>query len=203
MIRKQKNLESEIEKLQSQLLSNNDLAEINRNLSNITPNEIGRLETAKRQREDEENAAKNEKERLVRELATLQTQKTSKKEEKTQKENEETAANHQKEKLEAESKYLDQFITFLGHLEYNDDIWKSNEENEDEEQSQIDVVEVFIDHNPPINNVLIKQLINQLQNESKDISFELFQAVNDINLKEEEIKATENNLELMEIKKIY
>ncbi|CCP88459.1 hypothetical protein S231_00020 [Candidatus Phytoplasma solani] len=171
------NLESEIKKLHSQLLSNNNnLDEINLNLSKITPNEIGRL---------------------VRELETLQ----SKEEAKTQEENKETAARTQKDKLEAESKYLDQFITFLGNLEYNDDIWKSNEENEDEEQSQIDVVEVFIKHNPLINNVLIKQLINQLQNESKDISFELFQAVNDINLKEEEIKATENNLELMEIKK--
>ncbi|RMI87827.1 hypothetical protein [Candidatus Phytoplasma solani] len=172
-----KNLESEIKKLQSQLLSNNNnLDEINRNLSNITPNEIGRL---------------------VRELETLQ----SKEEAKTQEENKETAARTQKEKLKAESNYLDKFITFLRNLKYNDDIWKSNEENEDEEQSQIDVVEVFIVHNRSINDVLIKQLINQLQNESKDISFELFQAVNDINLKEEEIKATENNLELMAIKR--
>lgn len=145
--------------------NNNNLDEINRNLSNITPNEIGRL---------------------VRELETLQ----SKEEAKTQEENKETAAVTQKEKLKAESNYLDKFITFLRNLKYNDDIWKSNEENEDEEQSQIDVVEVFIVHNRSINDVLIKQLINQLQNESKDISFELFQAVNDINLKEEEIKAT-------------
>ncbi|MFB0638156.1 MAG: hypothetical protein AB2N28_4150 [Candidatus Phytoplasma solani] len=157
-----------------------------------------RKEGEKTQKETEENAAKNEIGRLVRELETLQNEKTTKEAEKTKKEDKKNAARTQKEKLEAESKYLDKFITFLGKLEYNNDICESNK--------------VFIDHKQSFNNVLIKQLIkqliNQLQNESKDISFELFQAVNDINLKEEEIKlkeeeikATKNNLELMAIKR--